>query len=469
MNSHFTFEAKQKSFFIGLMVVGLLSMGITYFQDDELHTRFWTNYLHNVVFFTGISFIALFYLAACSLAYSGWQTVIKRLFEAYSLFLIVGLGLLSVIIGGLWLGYHHLYHWNDDMAVKTDEILQGKSSFLNRYWYTFGTFIIVGTWYFFASKLRSFSLDEDETGTITHEQYKKYKKYAAIFLPIAGFTSAAMIWQWLMSIDSHWYSTMYAWYSTASFFVSMISLTILLILYFQSKGLFTFVTKEHFHDLGKLLFGFSVFWTYLWFSQFMLIWYANVGEETIYFKERMDNYPVLFFGNLVVNFILVFLVLLRNDTKRKFGTLGIIAVIAFFGHWMDFFQMIKPGSLINATEHIAHAKHAGHGHEETAKISDAKVHDHDAAHAENHDGSKASTEAHATANATDDAHGEAHGDAHGEVSKFKVGFTIPGFLEIGTMLGFLGLFLYIVFLNLSKAAIIPKNDPYLRESLNHHT
>ncbi|MBP7183873.1 MAG: hypothetical protein KBA06_00055 [Saprospiraceae bacterium] len=430
MNRQFTFEAKQKTFIIIMIVIGLASMGVTYFTDDELHTRFWTNFLHNTVFFTGISFMALFFLAASSIAYSGWQTVIKRLLEAYSLFLIVGLLLLGIIIGGLWFNYHSLYHWNDLEAVKNDEILTGKSSFLNRNWYTFGTIIIVGTWYLFAVKLRSLSIQEDESHEVTSTQFKSYKIFSAAFLPIAGFSSAAMIWQWLMSLNAHWYSTMYAWYVTASFFVAMLAMIILMLMYFQSKGMFKFVTVEHFHDLGKLLFAFSIFWTYLWFSQFMLIWYANVGEETIYFKERMDNYPVLFFGNIIINFVLVFLVLLRNDTKRKFGTLGFVAIIALVGHWIDFFQIIKPSALITAKEHLEHSAHSTHEAAATAI-------EHTAEHAET-------------------------------ASNFMMGFTIPGLLEIGTLLGFLGLFLYIVFSQLSKASTLPKNDPYLTESLHHH-
>lgn len=255
-----------------------------------------------------------------------------------------------------------------------------------------------------------------------------------MFLPIAGFTSAAAIWQWVMSIDAHWYSTMFAWYATSSWFVSMCSLTILLLIYLKSKGYYDGVTKDHFHDLGKYLFGFSIFWTYLWFSQYMLIWYANNGEETIYFKERMGKYSILFYANLVINFVAPLLILIRNDNKRKFGVIGFMAGLIFFGHWIDFFQMIKPGALITAKEHLE--KHAAHGTDAAHKAAE---------------------------------HATAHG-GHGveAVSTFITGFTIPGLLEIGTMLGFLGLFLYLTFNQLTKASLVPKRDPYLAESLHHH-
>lgn len=229
--------------------------------------------------------------------------------------------------------------------------------------------------------------------------------WAAAFLPIAGFTSAAMVWQWVMSVDSHWYSTLFAWYTGASWFVSMIALTILTIMFLKTKGYFQSVTNEHIHDLGKLLFAFSIFWTYLWFSQYMLIWYANVGEETIYFRERWDNYPVLFLGNLAINFVLPFLVLMRNDTKRKWGSLGFIAAVVFVGHWVDFFLMLKPGIL-----HTAH---------------------------------------------------EAGGGNVG-------GFAAPGFLEFGTMIGFLCLFLFFAYTMMARTRLEPTHDPYLEESLHHH-
>ena len=229
-----------------------------------------------------------------------------------------------------------------------------------------------------------------------------------------------------MSIDAHWYSTLFAWYSTASAFVSMIALTILLIIFLKSNGYYKEVNENHLHDLGKFLFAISVFWTYLWFSQFMLIWYANIGEETIYFKERYNNYPALFFGNLIINFLVPFFVLMRNDTKRKYGSLSFVAIVVLLGHWIDYFLMIKPGALINAS--------------------------HSQGHAEDHGG--------------DAAHAVGHGAEH--VSNFVAGFSMPGLLEIGTFIGFLGLFMYVSLIVLSKSALVPKNDPYLEESMHHH-
>ncbi len=422
----FVFDSKIKNVLFGFMGLGVLCLAITFFIDDELHTRFWTNFLHNSVFFTGIAFISLFILSAFITAWAGWYALIKRIWEAYSLFLIPGLVLMLIVVIGLWGGFHHLYHWADAEAVAEDSILLGKKGFLNKGWYTVGTLIIVGIWIFFATKLRQLSLREDENQGMNFAVHRQMRVWAAAFLPIAGFSSAAIIWQWVMSVDAHWYSTLFAWYTGASWFVSAMTLTIMTLILLKNLGYFAKVTPEHLRDLGKYTFAFSIFWTYLWFSQYMLIWYGNVGEETIYFRERLDNYPVLFFGNLVLNFVLPFFILIREDNIRKYGTMMFASAFVFIGHWIDFFLMIKPGALHTAHETLAH-----HG---------------------------------ATAEAAEHA-AEA---GHHAASTFEIGFTVPGFLEFGTMLGFLALFLFVVFRNMAKAPLDAVNDPYYAESLQHH-
>lgn len=429
----FTFEAKDKSVLIGFMVLGLICMGWTIMIDDEYLSRFWSNFLHNSAFFTGIAFLSLFVMTAFISAYAGWYTVMKRVWEAYSLFLIPGLVLMLIVAAGLWGHFHHLYHWADAESVANDVILQGKAAFLNPTWYTFGTLIIVGAWIFFALRLRSLSIEEDNCQPGDYSIHKKMRFVAAVFLPIAAFASPAIVWLWIMSVDAHWYSTLFAWYSTASWFIAMVAITILTLIFLKGRGYFQMVSEEHFHDLGKYMFGFSVFWTYLWFSQYMLIWYSNNGEETVYFQQRINEYPVLFYGNLLINFVLPFLVLMRNDTKRKFGTLTFVSVMLIFGHWWDFFLMIKPGVLHTVHEVAAHG--GGHGHGDGGHHGDVAHHVGEAAH---------------------------------HASEFTAGFTIPGLLEIGTFLGFFAFFVYFFFSRMAQVPLEPSNDPYLEESLHHH-
>ena len=427
----FTFEAKQKQVLWGAMGLGLICLILSFFFEPEqiaeggFHSRFWSNFLHNAVFFTGMAFMITFVLAAFTTAYSGWHVTFKRIWEGFSLFLVPGV-IMMVILGiANYAHLNHLYHWAaagegiyDAASPDYDRILAGKSGFLNNNWYLIGTLVIAGGWAFFATKFRKLSVEEDKSGAEVPNFgiHRKTKFWSALFLPIAAFTGPALIWLWVMSVDAHWYSTLFAWYSMASWFLAACALTIMLLIYLKSKGYFEEVTKEHLHDLGKYMFAFSIFWTYCWFSQYMLIWYGNIGEETIYFRERLDAYPVLFYGNLVINFVLPFLILMRNTTKRRYGTLMFTSLLVFAGHWMDFFYMIKPGTYNTAVEA------AGHG-------------------------------------------GGEH--AAGHAGGFVSGFTIPGLLELGIFAGFTAFFIYYVFSKLEKAALVPKNDPYLEESLHH--
>ena len=144
--NQFVFKSTAKTFLISFMVLGILCMGLTWFSDDALHTRFWTNLLHNSVFFTGISLMATFFIAVCITAYAGWHTQFKRVWEAFGSFIYLGLGLMLFIGIATYFHMNHLYHWADEADVATDAVLSGKAGFLNKNWYLFGTIIIGGTW-----------------------------------------------------------------------------------------------------------------------------------------------------------------------------------------------------------------------------------------------------------------------------------------------------------------------------------
>ena len=190
-------------------------------------------------------------------------------------------------------------------------------------------------------------------GTMDYETGRNWLNknifWAAFFIVLFGLTvGSTMPWLWLMSIDAHWFSTMYSWYTFASTFVSGIALITIFVIYFKNHGELEFVTQEHLQDLGKFMFAFSIFWTYLWFSQYMLIWYANIPEETIYFKIRSQGpYKGLFFLNLVLNFVCPLLILMKKATKRNYTIVTFMCVLIIFGHWIDFYQMVMPGTVKN--------------------------------------------------------------------------------------------------------------------------
>lgn len=225
-----------------------------------------------------------------------------------------------------------------------DKILDGKDAYLNPIFFIIRAIVFLGLWIFFARQLRRMSLEED-LDSPTQKWFLKSKFWASIFLVVWGVTSSMMAWDWVMSLDPHWYSTLFGWYNFVSLWIASICTTILLLIYLKSKGYMPQLNENHLHDLGKYAFGFSVFWTYLWFDQFMLIWYANLPEETAWYIQRKKEMPFLFWGNFIVNFFVPFLVLMRRDAKRSMTVLTIVCSILIIGHWNDFFVMIMPSTL----------------------------------------------------------------------------------------------------------------------------
>ena len=186
-------------------------------------------------------------------------------------------------------------------------------------------------------------LAEDVDGSTEH--WFTARKLSAVFLIIFGISSSVSAWDWVMSIDTHWFSTMMGWYVFASWWVTGLATIALIVVNLKGAGYLKVVTANHLHDLGKFIFAFSIFWTYIWFSQFLLIYYANIPEETVYFYQRMKVAPYswIFFANLLLNFVLPFLLLMTRDAKRHMSMLKVVCPIVIVGHWFDFFNMITPG------------------------------------------------------------------------------------------------------------------------------
>jgi hypothetical protein len=297
---------------------------------------------HNSIFFTGISLIGVFFIAIQYVAWAGWSVTIKRIPEAFGSFLpfTFVVMLITFLLGG-----HDIFHWTHADVVEHDEILKGKSGFLNTPSFLIRMVLFFGLWYFIWRIIRGYSLKEDQEGGLTF--HNKSINISAVFLIIFGVSTSMVAWDWTMSINPHWYSTLFGWYHFASWWVSGLSTVTLTVLLLKEKGHLPFVNQNHLHDLGKFMFAFSVFWTYLWTAQFLLIYYANIPEEIIYFKERMHlfdgHYRLLFFFNLIINFLFPFLFLMTRDAKRHNILLKIAAIGLLMGHWLDFYLMIMPG------------------------------------------------------------------------------------------------------------------------------
>jgi hypothetical protein len=297
---------------------------------------------HNSIFFTGISLIGVFFIAVQYVAWAGWSVTIKRIPEAFGSFLpfTFAMMLITFLLGG-----HDIFHWTHADVVEHDEILKGKSGFLNTPSFLIRMVLFFGLWYMIWRTIRGYSLKEDQEGGLTF--HNKSINISAVFLIIFGVSTSMVAWDWTMSINPHWYSTLFGWYHFASWWVSGLSTVTLTVLLLKEKGHLPFVNQNHLHDLGKFMFAFSVFWTYLWTAQFLLIYYANIPEEIIYFKERMHlfdgHYRLLFFFNVIINFLFPFLFLMTRDAKRHNILLKIAAIGLLMGHWLDFYLMIMPG------------------------------------------------------------------------------------------------------------------------------
>ena len=356
-NQYFQFPTKLKNLSIILMAIGVLATigGYIYYNSLMHHgaeghhatNQVWSNLLVNSFYFMGVSLAALFFLIIQYIAKAGWAIGVRRIQEAITAFLPVGAVLMFIVFLAGAFHQHHIYHWmaegiTDPLSENYDEVIDGKSGYLNVPFFLLRAVVYFGVWVFIRNWFRKASLREDEAG-YTVKGYRQEVRMAAIFTVFYAVTSSTSAWDWLMSIDTHWFSTMYGWYVFAGTFVSSFIVTIIIILYLHSEDLATHINENHLHDLAKFMFAFSVFWTYVWFSQFMLIWYANIPEEVTYFQDRFSNYKALFFINLLINFILPFFTLIMRAAKRNHFILGIVCAIIFFGHWLDVFLIVTPG------------------------------------------------------------------------------------------------------------------------------
>ena len=366
-------------------------------SHSEFHwyQRLFSNLWINNVFFTGISVSAVFFLAIQYVAQAGWSAGLIRVPMSMGSWLPFGFILMLLVFG---IANHDLFHWtheylydiNDD---RYDAIIDGKKAYLNIPFYVsrmIGFFLV---WYLLYKMISKESVKEDSNGGETH--WRRMFTYSAIFVVFYALSSSVAAWDWVLSIDTHWFSTMIGWYVFASWWVSSLAFITLMVITLKDNGYFNFINHSVIHDLGKFVFAFSVFWTYIWFSQYLLIYYAHIPEETIYYVERVKSeiYVPFFYINLVCNFFFPFLFLMTRASKRHTRFLKIACPIILFGHFIDFYLMVTPGVL-----------------------------------------------------------------------KENGGF---GFMEIGVLLIYLSLFIYVTLNSLSNRALVAKNHPMLEESLHH--
>ena len=363
----------------------------------QLQNRPWSALYIASFFFFMIALGALAFYAIQYAAQAGWSPILFRVMEGITGYLPVASVFVFVLLLASAFHFNHIFHWMDPELVNPesahyDKIIAGKSGYLNVPFFLIRALFFLLGWNAYRWLSRKYSLADDTAEDQSF--FKKNFKLSAGFLVFFIVTESIMSWDWIMSFDPHWFSTLFGWYVFAGMMVCAITVIALVTIYLKSQGYLEEVNDSHIHDLAKFMFGFSIFWTYLWFSQFMLIWYADIPEEVTYFVTRIEQYKLPFFGMIAMNFVFPLLLLMNSDYKRVNWFVVMAGIVILAGHYLDVFNMVMPATV-----------------------------------------------------------GES--------------WTI-GVPELGALMFFFGLFTYVVFTTLTKAPVVPKNNPFIKESKHFH-
>ncbi len=453
MNPKFEFTDSLKKALYYMIRVGVLGLLLVFFlYGENNHARFWSNILANTYFFTGIGLFGLFLVAAAQVAYGQWHTLVKRIFLSLSAFAAFGgFGLLIIVALGL-VNVHNLYapvthilHTGQGDPIYTTKLIY----FAPAFW--LGRLLVYATlWFLFSRGMNKFFARTDQTDP---KVYKRSRIISAAFIVVFALTESFISWDVVMSLDPHWYSTLFGWFNFASYGCAALGMSILIVIFLKSKGYLQAVNENHVHDLGKLLFGFSIFWTYLWFDQFMLQWYANIPEETSFWVKRFDvgYFKFTIFLTLIINFAYPLFLLISRSSKRNFKTIGFGAALLIFGHYVDFFNFtfVEPNWNKEVVEAHKEAKLAT---ENVVLFAQAQGNENAVSDVTpvKENTKVVSTEVKKT-----------EGEVHQEEA--PANYAGIGIGELMVFIGFLGVFLYLFFNNLSKRPIMPESDPFLKE------
>ncbi len=346
----FQFTGKARITAIALMAIGLIMMIAGYFtghgDHHEVTNRFWSNLLISGFFFFAISLGALYFLALQYAAEVAWSVAVKRVFEALMAFMPFGAGILILVMLAGQFHLHHIWHWMDpevyiEGGEHYDPIIAGKWAYFNPAFFWGRQIAYFAVWWYFMWWYRKKSLEQDSIGG-TGIHFKSFAKGGA-FLAFFAVTSSSSAWDWFMSIDTHWFSTMYGWYVFSGLWCTTMVTALALTIWLKNKGYLEWVNQSHIHDLAKWVFALSFLWSYIWFCQFMLIWYSNIPEEVTYFLERWNHYGLLHFATFFVNFAFPMLILMSRDAKRNVIFILPVLLIIFIGHWFDVYGIVTPG------------------------------------------------------------------------------------------------------------------------------
>jgi hypothetical protein len=283
---------------------------------------------------------------------AGWSVVVRRVPEAMMSALPVG----AVLMLTVFFGRNTLYPWANPDALAHAPLPADKALYLSTPLVFLRMSVVLALWTWLVLAIRRTSLRQDQdpaspptgqacaVGAPGLAHHRRLVRFSAAFAVVFAVTFALASVDWLMSLDPHWSSTIFAIYLIAGALVSGLAAVTLIVLLLRAFGpLKDVVGPAHLHDLGKLLFAFSTFWAYIWFSQYLLIWYSNLPEEVPHYLRRTGGgWAPLFFLNLGVNWVVPFVVLLPRAAKRSPRVLAGVCLVLLCGHWLDLYLLIMP-------------------------------------------------------------------------------------------------------------------------------
>ncbi len=387
---------------IALIVIGFGTFAAAYFAGGDWKLHAWNGYLIGFWFTLSLGLAGPFINSTQHLSIAGWSASIRRIPEAYGAYILPAAVLsLAVMFGG---GAAKLYHWWDPAYVMSDPILAKKADFLSHNWFWGATILSFVSWIGIYAWMRKVSVAQDEDGSYDKTNLSKLISVLFLVAFVVGFS--IMSWHWIMGLEPHWFSTMFSVYAFAGLFQSGLALTVVLVLWLKDRDYFgDTVGERQIHDLGQLMFGFTVFYAYIGFSQFLLIWYANIPEEGIWYVARgvapefSTGWGWATLALPFLKFIAPFLILLpQNNKKNKFNILRYVA------YWLLCMQLFEVWYWVAPTPH-------GEGLAAT---------------------------------------------------------PTPPIIELLVSLGFIGLFGFVVSRALAAANLVPTKDPFLHEAVEHH-
>jgi len=309
------------------------------------HQTTWANYLIVNYYFFSLAMGAAFFFVIQSISQSGWSSAFKRVSEAMMSYIPFA----AIFFLLLWFGMNDLYKWTHKDVMALESVVHHKSVYLNTPFFIARIVLYFILWIIFIRKLRQISLREDAADPANSEGimflFGKSELYSKIFIFILAITFSLSAIDWIMSVDVKWYSTIFALKNLVAAFLHGVSVLTLIVFILYKRGYFPFFNEYHMHDFARYIFMLSIVWGYFWFAQFMIIWYGNIPEETIYYSVRWrEGWQTLFFLEIGLNWFIPFMLLLPVKTSRSMTMITIVIIFLIIGQYIDLFVQVIPGT-----------------------------------------------------------------------------------------------------------------------------